>query len=243
MFGLGLVRRLVALVVVLLALLVGLDRLASYLTSRELATRAQRSEHLSHKPHVVVHGFPFLTQVVGGRYDRIDATVDDLSVPQGLDIAELHVTLRGVRVSLSDVIHGDVRRVPVDQGDATARVTYAALDVALNRQVPGGIIALHTSDGGSGRIALAGTYTGPGGPLSIRGVAGVTITADRMRVTPVPGTLANLPSFVRAPLIGALTSSFPLPALPFDVHLTGAHAGSDGVVLTATGENLVFIRP
>jgi hypothetical protein len=243
MVGLGVVRRIVTLVVVLLVVLLGIDRLASFLTSRELAIRAQKAEHLSHRPRVVVHGFPFLTQVVGGRYDRIDVTVRDLPVPQGLDVAELHVTLRGVHVNLGDLVHGDVRRVPVDRGDGTARVGYAALDAAINRQVPGGLLAVHTSDGGGGDVALAGSYTGPGGPVSVRGVAGVTVSGGRIRVTPVPGTLSALPSVVRARVITALTVSFPLPSLPFDVRLEDAHAERDGVVLTATGEHLVLVRP
>ncbi|HVU74153.1 MAG TPA: DUF2993 domain-containing protein [Mycobacteriales bacterium] len=244
----GLVRRFVTLVVVLLLLLLVADRVAAYLTAIELESRVQRSEHLAHKPHVVVHGFPFLTQVIGGRYDRIDATVLDLPVPQGtaaggLQVSELHVTLRGVHVNLRDLLHGDVRRVPVDRGDATARVSYAQLDAALNQQVPGGLFTVHTSDGGSGQVALAGTYSGVGGPVSVRGVAGVTIADGRVRVTPVPSTLAALPSIVRDRVISALTASFGLPALPFDVHLQDAHATKDGVVLAATGEHLVLVRP
>lgn len=243
MFGLGLVRKLVTLVLVLLVLLVGLDRLAVHLTAVELESRVQKSEHLAHKPHVSIHGFPFLTQVIGGRYSRIDATVSDLPVPQGLDITELHVTLHGVHVRWRDVMHGDVRRVPVDRGDATALVSYAALDTALAGRIPGGLFSVHTSDGRDGQIALAGRYTGPGGPVSISGVAGVTIANGRARVVPAPSTLAALPSLVRTPVTSALTASFPLPVLPFDVQLQGAHATKDGVVLTAVAEKLVFIRP
>jgi hypothetical protein len=241
--GLKIVRRLMYLVVSLLVLLVVVDRLGAHLTADELAGRAQKSEHLAAKPDVVIHGFPFLTQVVSGRYGRIDATVKDLATPLGLRIAELHVELHGVHVAFRDVLHGDVRRVPVERGDATARIAYAALDAAIAAQVPGGLLAITTSDAGGGRVGLAGRYTGLGGPVTISGVAGVDISGGRFRVTPVPGTLNALPLVVRTRVAALLTVSYPLPTLPFDVRIQSATAVPDGVQLTATGEHLVLVRP
>lgn len=62
--------------VVTLVLLLLLDRAAEALTAPELAMKIQRAQHLSARPQVTVRGFPFLTQVLAGKYTEIDVSSD-----------------------------------------------------------------------------------------------------------------------------------------------------------------------
>jgi len=119
------VRRLLGLLL-LLVLLVVVDRSAAAYAGRTLATELQRSGGLMARPSVVVEGFPFLTQAVGGRYRRIEVAASD--VPAGQTTLErLDAVLTGVRVPLSQALSGAVTEVPVDGVDARVLLGYDAL--------------------------------------------------------------------------------------------------------------------
>jgi hypothetical protein len=242
LLGAGMLRRIVVALVVLVAVLIGVDRVAVWLTERALAGKVQKAEHLEHRPGISVKGFPFLTQVVGGRYDEVDVAIRDLHTSVGLNISELDAALIGVHVRLSDVIKGDVQSVPVDRGTANARITYADIDAALSGVVPGGVLAVHTSRGTGSRVRLAIRYTGPGGPATVGGVAGVTLVGGRLHITPLADTITGISQALGAQIARLLTVSFALPLLPFGYQLTGAGVDAAGVELAASGSPLELVR-
>ena len=63
---------------VLAALLAAADRYLVHLAERTVAEQAQASADLRTRPTVTIHGFPFLTQAVRGRYARIDVSAGGL---------------------------------------------------------------------------------------------------------------------------------------------------------------------
>lgn len=89
-------RRLLVGLVVLLALLLAADRAGAALASRAIAAEVQSATRLPGEPDVEVAGFPFLTQALAGRYDRVELTARD--VPAGeLTLDRLDATLTGVQ--------------------------------------------------------------------------------------------------------------------------------------------------
>lgn len=88
-----------AVVTLLLPLL--LDQAAEALTAHELAVKIQRAQHLSTRPHVTVRGFPFLTQVLDGKYTEIDVSSDSPVTNRGVTLSSVSVRLHGVHVGLT----------------------------------------------------------------------------------------------------------------------------------------------
>src|SRR6266487_3442180 len=74
-------RNTIIVVVALLVVLVGLDRLAVFYVQGRIASEIQNQGFPS-KPDVTVHGFPFLTQVVSRHFQ--DVTISSKPVKEGL---------------------------------------------------------------------------------------------------------------------------------------------------------------
>src|SRR5256885_4227247 len=89
-------------VVVLLVLLLIADRVGVAVAERVAGDTLESSEHLNSRPDVDIAGFPFLTQVATGNYDKITVTADDVTVGQQihlLEISRLVVVLHDLTVS------------------------------------------------------------------------------------------------------------------------------------------------
>ncbi|HEX4654494.1 MAG TPA: DUF2993 domain-containing protein [Mycobacteriales bacterium] len=120
-------RRLVVTVLVLVALLAALDRVALWGAQHDVAERLQADAHLRTAPSVTIHGYPFLTQLIGGNYDDVDVVMRGLD-SGGLRIDKLSVHVHGAHVSLSDVVSQNRSRIHVDRASAQMLLTYADLE-------------------------------------------------------------------------------------------------------------------
>ena len=80
---------------VLLALLVGADRIALLIAESQLASRIQSSQHLNQKPDVSIAGFPFLTQVIARDFPHATVDIHGLNA-NGLTISDLRSEERRV---------------------------------------------------------------------------------------------------------------------------------------------------
>src|SRR3954464_13381216 len=74
------VRRVIAVVIVLVALAVGVDYGAAALTESAVAREMRTQLNLADDPSVRINNFPFLTQALTGRYKSIDVTADHVAV-------------------------------------------------------------------------------------------------------------------------------------------------------------------
>src|SRR6266511_3481877 len=95
---------------VLLALALVADRVAVRVAQSAVATRMQSDLKLPDKPAVRVHGFPFLTQLFGGRYDDVEVTARGVTAQQFTDLT-VYAKLRGLHVPFSEVVSGESVRV------------------------------------------------------------------------------------------------------------------------------------
>lgn len=226
-------RRAVICALVVAVLLVALDRVAEVVTARELAGKIQTSQGLSARPKVKIRGFPFLTQVVRGRYGRVDLTAAAPIVRAGVRVATARVHLYGVKVKASDALHGSVRNVPVDHATGDALINYADLSALINRYTGGLGGTITVGAAGPGRARLSG-------PLGLSLDVRAAIVGGRVRITPDAAALQALPALVRPVVEQALATPIPLPPFPFGVTLTSAQLGPAGLALHAVSRNSVF---
>jgi hypothetical protein len=229
------VRRLVVVLLVLLALAVVADRVAVRIAETAIAKQAQQSADLRERPEVRIHGFPFLTQAGDGSYSRIDVTATDLD-RGGVHVKELDATLHDVQVPLSDALHGDVGAVPVSGIDATALVTYA--DLAHRSGLTG--VTITPAEGGvtvTARVTVLGqtVRASADSRLSLRGDR-IAVTARSLRVLG-----QSSPALLNA-LAGRLDLLVPVGTLPYGLHLTSLSATPEGVRLTARSGPTVLTR-
>ena len=210
-------RRAVFVVILVAGLLAVADRLAVVTADRTVATRIQTDQGLSQRPDVSIHGFPFLTQALDGRYDDVTMTLHDVH-HTGVPVSKLTVDLHGVHVPLRAVFAGHVARVPVDRASATILLSFGGVNSFLaGRRVS-------VSEGSNGEIKVTGTVT----------VLGRTVTASGSGRIEVRGSDLEV-------LVGrGLDFSIPLGGLPFRIALVSAKATKAGIVVQATASGLVL---
>jgi hypothetical protein len=193
--------RLLRIVLVLVLLLGGggllADRWAHHRAESEAAKRVEEREGVE-KAEAGIAGFPFLTQLVSGRMDRVDVRMDGYRArtERGrVRVERVDAALRGVRFD------DDYERARVERASGSARITYRDLVKSLGgEEIPltGGVSAKVASlkDGGEGRIAVGvrGTVLGHTLPgtftvlcsVSLRGGDRFVIHADSLSGLGIP---------------------------------------------------------
>jgi hypothetical protein len=217
------------IVVVLLILFVVADRVGVAIAEHVAADNLKSSQHLDSRPDVEIAGFPFLTQLATGHYDKVTVTAHDVAVGQQahlLVISRLRVVLRKLTVSR------DFDRVHADTATATGSVGLAELGKTLGVQL---------SFAGDGRLRASKRVT----------VGGTSVLAT---VTTRPefanGALAFASTTVaNAGSLGAVVSAalqrvfdlrIPLQDIRFDVRVQRLAVDPDGVTLALIGQDLVY---
>jgi hypothetical protein len=216
------VKVLVVLLVLLLGGAVVADRVGVGIAEDQVAQQIAERGGLAGTPDVDITGFPFLTQAVSGRYTdvRVSLTADQLGQPAG---TRAQVSLRGVRIPLSDVLSGSVQEVPVDRIDGTATLAYALLAQQL-----GGDTTVAPADGG---LRITRTVSLLGYDFPVTG-AGAVVLDGRDVVVDVQQAAAagvDVPGFVLDRAADLLDFRYPVPALPFGLRLTSIDPGRGGV--------------
>lgn len=126
------VRRWVIVLGVLVILLVGADFGAAAYAEHMISQKARTQLQLSDDPSVTIHGFPFLTQALGGDYSHISVSAAGLPVADKLQDVAINAELEDVTAPLSDLANGRTNAITI--GKLTGSVTIKAAD--LNRVAP-----------------------------------------------------------------------------------------------------------
>jgi hypothetical protein len=214
-----------ALLVVLL-LLAGLtllaDRVAVGIAEDRVADQLAGKGGLVGTPDVDITGFPFLTQVVAGRYEdvRIALDAEELGQPAG---TRADVSLRGVHVPLKSALAGSVTQVPVDRIDGTATLAYDLLAEQL------GTDATVAQEGDGLRITRTVEILGRTLPVTAAGT--VALDGDQLvvDVEQAAGAGVDIPDFLVDRVSDLLDLRYTVPDLPFGLQLTGVTPAEDGV--------------
>ncbi|MFU8875243.1 DUF2993 domain-containing protein [Micromonospora sp. SL4-19] len=230
------------LLLVLVGLLVVADRVAAGVAERAVADQVRREvakkDVQAAPPKVDVGGFPFLTQVIAGKYEHISIVLTDVrGNVQGdaLDVPQLDVDARNVKASLNTLRsrQGDVVAESVN-GRGT--IAYDSLAKLLDR--PG--LTLGERDG---KLAVTAPVDILGTKLTVNGTADLTVTdgkvALRFRDLTAEG-LPNLPLAKRmlTNYANSISIAVPLPELPFQLHVRKVEPKPEGLTVTADARNV-----
>ncbi|OEV05042.1 DUF2993 domain-containing protein [Streptomyces oceani] len=130
---------------VLGGLFVAADRVAVYLAESEAADKVRSSQGLAEaeSASVSIHGFPFLTQVVGQELDDVDVRLEGMTVAAGGQ----RVKVSEVDVALSKLAMGDSFDIQsAERATGVARLSYANLQAIAPKGV-------HVTHAGAERAA------------------------------------------------------------------------------------------
>lgn len=227
-------RKAVIWLVVVLALLVGLDFGAKAFAESEAATQIQK-QGFPKKPTVLIAGFPFLTQVITRHFHQI--TIKSANIPEGpITISKLNVVADNVRLNSSfkggtaGPLHG------------TIVIGLGAIGNALSVAGPitgflgGGSSALKIVSVGGQEVK--GSLTLAGGILSWSAIWQVQAAGSHEIRLHLVSTAGNLPSGL---LSAASNISIPLSALPAGLQLTGGlNSSSSGITAHVFAQSLSF---
>ncbi len=205
-----------------------------------LADEIQRSSSLPDSPTVRISGFPFLAQVVTGRYRAVEVTVADLPAGDGLRVDNVRATFTGVHLPASQVLGSRHGSVPVDRADATGTVTFATLDAAAAAALQSGALTVHFKDGGGGLVGIDARYTGAGTPITVQATARITVSGNRIALAVNQSSLQSVAEPLRGEVAGLLGMSLDLQQLPLGLEPTSVSSGPGGVTVSATASNLTL---
>jgi hypothetical protein len=235
---------------------------SEYRVSRALRVGAD----LSADPEVTIHGFPFLSQAVDGRYQNVDirARVMRPDIPGEISV---EATLTGAHLSMGDLTDGNVRTVPVDRVEGRMRLEPTELgrlfkipDLQVH-SAPGDKSDGTGGSGGSGlttggALLLTGTMPGktptkPGTPLVgdvVSVTADLSTEGDQVKIvatsiyrgTGTDATTAVVSDAERPMVLEQFTRTIDTNELPFGLHPTKVYATGGQIVIEGKGENVTI---
>jgi hypothetical protein len=212
--------------VFLLVLLVVADRLAAGVAGQVVADQIKSSEHLAETPKVSVEGFPFLTQLVAGKYDQVDATAKNIQ--QGnVRASVLTLHLHGVHLSATDVLSQSVKDIRVDGADGSVLLSYADVNALAKRQ------GLTVTPGAAGEFSVTGSVTALGRTIKGSGTGSVSAVPTGIQVTVSNLKATGLTSAVTSLLVSKLSFVIPTSSLPYGVTVEQVRADPTGFTVSA----------
>src|SRR5882757_6821986 len=198
----------------LVVIIIGLDRVGVVVTNLALEGALRDKLLLQSKPKVRVHGIPFLTQVLGGKYNDIEVDASGLQA-QKMHNLSVKVKLRGVHVSITDLGKWDFSTIPIDH--TTAEITVKADGNQLDFTAP---------------LSAAGTT------IDVTGKAHPSISHGALLLNPSDVTAAG--TQIPAEEVAAFNAPISIADLPFGLKLTGVHVTSDGLLGDANVDDVVI---
>lgn len=229
-------RKLLGLVL-LLGLLLVADRAGAAFAARAVAQQAQVEAGLTAEPEVQIGGFPFLTQALAGRYDRV--TVRATDVPAGeVRVSGFEAELTGVQVPLGDALSGSVTDVPVSGVRARALLAY---DELTRRS---GDRRLTVAPAGPGRVRVTGSVQVLGQTLVAAAISRVEVSGGALIVTAESYEVGDktADALLTRALGDRLDLRVPVEGLPYGLEVTGIEVQESGVVVLADAGPTVLGR-
>ena len=237
--------RIVLIVVVVLAgLFVAADRVAVSYAEDRAADELRRSEDLTERPDVSIHGFPFLTQLAAGELDEIQVGIADFEAAaergaETIHVEDLDAHMRGVRFS------DDFGSATAHSATGSALIPYRELLKATqvkSVEVAPGVTArvVRLSDGGHGKVKVTAAATVLGKKLAtpITVMSTLSVEGDRVKAH-----AESLPKFGDVPVAESRVRRITdfqqtITGLPAGVHIDSVSAAPDGVHITVVGKDV-----
>lgn len=232
---------LAVVVVALAGLLVVGDRVAAGVAEDRVAAMiadraADYGVQSARPPDVDFTGFPFVTQVFGGRYERVDIQLVDLSAGE-LTLPRFEIRAFEVTAAMSDVLGGNG---PIMAGrlEADGHISYDTLTTVLSDATSAKVT--RTSDG---LLQVEATVDVMGHQIPVVGSANVMFDGAVLRVVGENFTAdgVDLPpggQDVLDVMAQSFSREIPVPALPYDLVLEDLRLEADSMVLSASAQDV-----
>lgn len=233
--------------VLVLVALVGLVLLGLGLAwaDRSLAALAERtaSQYLAapfdRPPTVRVHGVPFLTQAVRGRYRAVEVSGGGLRIGEIAD-AELQARLSNSYLPLRALLGRRATELPCERVEGQLVLPYEQL--ARASHVPGLVLTFEPD-----RLIASAALPVPGISQLARvsGVARLTVLEGQvwLRVSRLSVAGISLTAFVLNQLMPRLNVPIALPALPWGLRIENLTPTPAGLVVSGSAAAVVFRSP
>jgi hypothetical protein len=226
---------LLAVVAALLVALLLCDRVLAELAERKAS--AYVTAPLGHGARVRVHGEPFLTQALRGRYREVEVTASDVQLGSFAGVW-LQAHLINALLPLQNLLGGRADELPVEH--VHAQLVFPYEELARVSRVPGLRFTFRDE-----RLIATASLPIPGfGQLAqVSGEAVATISEGGgiwLRVRNVAVAGISVPSVVLNQLIPALAFPVPLPPLPYGLRLEALTPTPEGLQLYGSAHAVVF---
>lgn len=225
-------RRLLIALVVIVGILVALDRIGVVVAERYTADTIQAAQNLPKRPDVNITGFPFLSQLATGDFDKVIVTDADVPIRH----TAAHLRLSTIQVTLTRVhVSRDLSSLHARTAKAAATMSFRDLSRAL-----GGVRIRYA---GHGRVVASKTIVIAGhrfsGSVSVRPrIVNDTLSFGSAQIHNVGELVASTISA----LLRVFAVHLPLRKMPFDVHVRSLYADPSGLHLVLFGRDLSYSR-
>ncbi|MQA94665.1 MAG: DUF2993 domain-containing protein [Streptosporangiales bacterium] len=221
-------RKLVIFLVVLLALVIVGDWGLKQAAEREIAKRVAAKVRLTEPPEVTIDGYPFLTQMLSGRYESIHLVSGQISRGE-VRVKSLDVRLNGVTAPLEKLLANSGDSITATSATATALVPYGE----VQRRVPEGLT-----------VAPAGEFLQLSGEFSVAGVkvpvkSKLKLKVTRRGIVAVPKEV-QVGRFPASAVRNRLGFTVPLRELPMKLKVTGVKVTPGGLQVNARGTQVAL---
>jgi hypothetical protein len=226
---------------VLLAVALGLalaDRLCATLAERKASEYL--SEPFGQAATVRVHGTPFLTQALRGRYGDIEVSGGGLQIGE-MSGATLNAHLFNALLPPRELLGGRTTELPCERVEGRIVLPYGEL--ARVSRVPGLMLSYEKK-----RLVASASLPVPGISQLARvsGEARLTVAdggAVWLRVRGLSVAGISLPTLVVRQLLPSLNVPIPLPELPYGLRLDRLEAVASGLMVCGSADDVVFQAP
>lgn len=237
----GRLVRVVITLAVVVAVLVAIDWGAAVVAQNLVADQVKKDLSLKKDPSVDIHGFPFLTQAIGGKYDHITVTAHSVDAVGELRIATLRAELYGVKASVGDIVDDKADKIKVGSVDGTATIGQSTVAALLN--VPSLKIAPVGGTkpvGPSAHAKLTGRLGVAGQSADVTVDATIKVAGGDVHVIPKRATVGGkpVPDLVKGTVLNAFSTSLTPGTLPYGLRPTGVAIRKGAVLLSGHAEHV-----
>lgn len=221
-----------------LGLLVALaDRVCAALAERKASEFL--SEPFGHPPTVRVHGSPFLTQALRGRYREVEVSGGGLMIGE-IAGATLRAHLYNALLPLRELIGGRTRQLPCER--VTGRLVLPYGEIARLSRIPGLALTFERD-----RLIASAALPVPGISQLARvsGHAELSLLDGTvwLRVRGVSVAGISLSALMLSQLLPSLSVPIPLAPLPYGLRLDELLPVAGGLQVGGAAERVVFTAP
>jgi hypothetical protein len=214
-------------------LLYGADRFAAGMAEEQIGKQVAAQSGLGAPPEVEIDGFPFLTQVLAGEYEKIEMSLGEIS-QRNIKLTDVSAELSGVRAPLSGLINGDTSQVVAGTAAVSGIVPFSTVE----KHAPQGV---RMSASGSdlrlrGKLGYAGFSVPVDATVGVKaGREGITMTPKQLRGEggrPIPLRLVQQ----------RFGFTIPVRDLPLGARVTGVEVVDGGLRITASADDVKIAR-